>query len=58
VAARLLEAAKTVGRDVLVSEQLLAVAPLPAGIVAEKLPVLGVRGREQPIAIAALSSAG
>jgi adenylate cyclase len=58
VAARLLEAAKTVGRDVLASEQLLAVAPLPPGIVAEKLPVLGVRGREQPIAIAALSSTG
>ena len=58
VAARLLEAAKEVGHDVLVSEDLLAIAALPDGIVVEKLPMLTVRGREQPLAIAALNSTG
>jgi adenylate cyclase len=55
VAARLLEAAKDVGRDVLVSADLLAKATLPKGIVAESLPTLAVRGREAPLGIAALS---
>ncbi|TAJ34154.1 MAG: adenylate/guanylate cyclase domain-containing protein [Reyranella sp.] len=58
VAARLLEAAKELGRDVLVSADLLAAAPLPAGLTVEPLPMLAVRGREQPLAIAALNSTG
>lgn len=57
VAARLLEAAKEVKRDVLVSADLLARATLPSGIVAESLPMLAVRGREAPLGIAALSRA-
>lgn len=55
VAARLLEAAKSLGRNVLVSQDLLAVAALPPRVKVEALPVLAVRGREQPLAIAALS---
>lgn len=58
VAARLLEAAKTAGHDVLASADLLAVAKLPAGILAEPLPVLAVRGRSQPLGISALLSVG
>jgi adenylate cyclase len=58
VAARLLEAAKTVGHDVLVSADLLEHAPLPPGIVAEPLPTLTVRGRAAPLEIAALERAG
>ena len=54
VTARLLEAAKTGGRDVLVSDDLLSRTTLPAGLTAEKLPMLSVRGREAPLAIAAL----
>jgi adenylate cyclase len=55
VAARLLEAAKTTGRDVIVSSDLLARATLPPGVRVEKLPVLAVRGRAQPLEIAALT---
>jgi adenylate cyclase len=55
VAARLLEAAKSLGRDVLVSADLLARSALPAGVVAEPLPTLTVRGREAPLEIAALN---
>jgi adenylate cyclase len=54
VAARLLEAAKELGRDVLVSTELLERAALPPGIVAEPLPTLTVRGRAAPLEIAAL----
>ncbi len=54
VAARLLDAAKEAGRDVLISGELLARTTLPSGIVAEPLPVLTVRGREAPLEIAAL----
>ena len=57
VAARLLDAAKSLGRDVLVSADLLARSALPAGVVAEALPTLAVRGREAPLEIAALSRA-
>ncbi|CAN5331317.1 hypothetical protein BH10PSE6_BH10PSE6_58240 [soil metagenome] len=57
VAARLLDAAKELGRDILVSDELLAQAPLPAGLRIEKLPTLTVRGRAAPLAIAALASA-
>lgn len=57
VAARLLDAAKTLGRDVLVSADLLARSTLPAGVVAQRLPTLVVRGREAPLEIAALSRA-
>ena len=45
------------GRDVLVSADLLAATTLPAGVVAEALPTLAVRGREAPLGIAALSRA-
>ena len=55
VAARLLEAAKELGRDVLVSDDLLAQAALPAGLKVEKLPTLSVRGRAQPLAVSALA---
>jgi adenylate cyclase len=58
VAARLLEAAKTLHRDVLVSAELLERATLPAGVVAEALPTLTVRGRAAPLGIAALQRAG
>jgi adenylate cyclase len=56
VAARLLDAAKELGHDVLVSDDLLAQVPLPAGLRTTKLPVLGVRGRAAPLAISALES--
>jgi adenylate cyclase len=55
VAARLLDAAKSLGHDVLVSADLLARSALPAGVIAEPLPTLAVRGREAPLEIAALS---
>jgi adenylate cyclase len=58
VAARLLDAAKTTGRDVLVSAELLERAVLPSGIVAEPLPTLTVRGRAAPLAISALQRLG
>jgi class 3 adenylate cyclase len=57
VAARLLEAAKGVGRDVLVSDDLLKQATLPADLAAEVLPTLSIRGRAAPLAIAALRPA-
>lgn len=55
VAARLLDAAKDIGRDILVSRELLGRATLPAGLKAEPLPDLAVRGRVVPLAIAALA---
>jgi adenylate cyclase len=55
VAARLLDAAKTVGRDVLVSAELLRRCNLPDDLHTEELPVLSVRGRAEPLPIAALS---
>ena len=55
VAARLLDAAKQMGRDVLVSTDLLAGSALPPGIGVETLPTLAVRGRAAPLGIAALS---
>ena len=54
VAARLLEASKTLGHDVLVSADLLGRAKLPAGVRAEALPMLDVRGRTAPLGISAL----
>jgi adenylate cyclase len=56
-AARLLDAAKEMGHDVLASDEVLAEAVLPAGIKAEKLPMLTVRGRAQPLGVAALARA-
>lgn len=56
-AARLLDAAKEMGRDVLASADLLAVAALPEGVRAETLPTLSVRGRAQPLAVSALARA-
>jgi adenylate cyclase len=56
-AARLLDAAKEMGRDVLVSDELLAQAALPTELKVEKLPTLSVRGRAQPLAISALREA-
>jgi adenylate cyclase len=56
-AARLLDAAKQLGREVLVSEEVLAEATLPAELKAEKLPMLSVRGRVQPLAVSALARA-
>ena len=57
VAARLLDAAKHLGHDILVSEDLLARATLPEGLKVEKLPTLAVRGRVAPLGIAALARA-
>jgi len=54
VAARLLDAAKELGHDVLVSDELLAQASLPAGLRTTPLPMLNVRGRAAPLAVAAL----
>jgi adenylate cyclase len=54
VSARLLDAAKQLGRDVLVSTDLLERAALPPGLKAEKLPTLAVRGRSAPLGVAAL----
>ena len=54
VAARLLDAAKALGHDVLVSADLLERATLPSDLMAEPLPVLTVRGRAAPLAISAL----
>ncbi|MGH8432624.1 MAG: hypothetical protein ACREUF_19720 [Solimonas sp.] len=54
VAARLLDAAKMLGHDVLVSADVLAKAALPAGIRAEPLPTLTMRGRAAPLSISAL----
>lgn len=55
VATRLLEASKTLHRDVLVSAELLTLVRLPSGLQAEPLPTLSIRGRDAPLAIAALS---
>lgn len=55
VAARLLEHSKQVGKDMLVSREALDRARLPAGVRAEALPTLSVRGRSAPLEIAALS---
>jgi adenylate cyclase len=54
VAARLLEAAKELGRDVLASADLLERATVPPDLQAEPLPTLTVRGRAAPLAISAL----
>lgn len=56
VAARLLDAAKDLGHDVLASEELLARAPLPEGLTTVKLPMLTVRGRAAPLGVSALES--
>lgn len=58
VAARLLEAAKLLGRDVLASSDVLDLSALPADIRSESLPMLTVRGRAAPLAISALSRVG
>lgn len=58
VAARLLEAAKSLGHDVLVSADLLQRAAMPSGIAAEPLPTLTVRGRAAPLGISALQRPG
>ena len=58
VAARLLDAAKETGRDVLVSADLLAVAARPADLHATPLPTLAVRGRRASLEIFALSRVG
>lgn len=57
VAARLLEAARASGRDVLVSDDLLARAPLSPSLSTQSLPTLEVRGREASLGIAALARA-
>jgi adenylate cyclase len=56
VAARLLEAAKELGHDVLVSDDVLARAPLPEGLGTIKLPMLTVRGRAAPLGVSSLES--
>lgn len=58
VAARLLEASKSFGHDVLASGDLLARVQLPADLLAEALPTLSIRGRGAPLEIAALSLRG
>ena len=56
VAARLLDAAKELGRDVLVSDELLKQAALPAALRVEKLPTLSMRGRAAPLGVSALTA--
>lgn len=58
VAARLLEAAKVHGRDILVSADLLKSVALLADLRAEPLPTLTLRGRTAPLEIFALSRVG
>jgi adenylate cyclase len=58
VAARLLEAAKTTGHDVLVSADLLKSVALPPDLRADPLPTLDVRGRNAPLEIFALARVG
>jgi adenylate cyclase len=58
VAARLLESSKTLGRDVLVSAELLEQSNLPHDLHVEPLPTLSIRGRDAPLEIAALSMRG
>ena len=57
VAARLLEAAKARGHDILVSADLLNEVALAPDLVAQKLPTLDVRGRATPLEIFALERA-
>jgi class 3 adenylate cyclase len=57
VAARLLEAAKTTRRDILVSADLLKATSLPEDLAAEPLPTLDIRGRTAPLEIFALARA-
>ena len=57
VAARLLDAAKAMGRDIMVSNDLLQRSKLPPDLVAEPLPKLTVRGRAAPLGISALTQA-
>ncbi len=52
------DAAKELGHDVLVSQDLLDRAALPPGLQADALPTLKIRGRTAPLAIAALRRAG
>jgi adenylate cyclase len=54
VAARLLDATKELGHDVLVSNELLARAALPPGLRTTKLSMLNVRGRAAPLGVSAL----
>jgi adenylate cyclase len=54
VAARLLEASKTLGYDVLVSADLLGKTSLPPNLRAAPLPTLAIRGRNVPLGISAL----
>jgi len=58
VAARLLDAAKNLGHDTLVSQDLLQIVELPAGLKATPLPTLAIRGRTAPLGISALSRVG
>ena len=58
VAARLLEAAKGLGHDILVSQDLLQIVKLPPGLKATPLPTLAIRGRTAPLGISALSRVG
>ena len=55
VAARLLDAAKDLGHDILVSQDLLQIVELPAGLKATQLPTLAIRGRTAPLGISSLS---
>jgi adenylate cyclase len=58
VAARMLDAARAMKRDVLVSADLLQRAKMPASLQTDELPMLEVRGRAALLAIAALSRVG
>lgn len=55
VAARLLEASKALGHDILVSADLLALVRLPPDLRIERLPTLSIRGRDAPLEIAGLT---
>ena len=52
---RLLDAAKELGRDILVSQALLDRTTLPPNLRAEPLPTLTIRGRAAQLGVAALN---
>ena len=54
-AARLCAACKELGKDVLISAELMGHADVPTGAQSEPLAPLALRGKNQPIDVLALS---
>jgi adenylate cyclase len=57
-AARIEETAKAIGRDCLISDELLARIDLPPSLGVEPLGSIQLRGRRQPITLHALHPSG